>query len=183
MLGVWLLLAWLFACLRTDQRRPGRRRTPTPTLIVATTPTYPRNQRKPEWVVTEVLRLKALTPNLGCRLIAEIFNRRHGIEYHSTVGKTFVADTLRRHKVELLRLRRELKHRVPPPMPTNQVWALDLTGKADLTGRQQLILGLIDHGSRTCLRLREIADKSSLTILQHLADVLRQFGFPNPDIS
>ena len=32
-------------------------------------------QPKPEWVVQEVLRLKALLPDAGCRTIATTFNR------------------------------------------------------------------------------------------------------------
>ncbi|KAF1687121.1 hypothetical protein B1992_03790 [Pseudoxanthomonas broegbernensis] len=35
-------------------------------------------------------------------------------------------------------------------MPCNRTWALDLTGKADLSGRLRMILGLVDHGSRAC---------------------------------
>lgn len=178
MLGVWWLLVWLMRVLRTDRCRRRRRRTPTPTLIAATATTHPRNQRKPEWAVAEVLRLKALSPDLGCRTIAEIFNRRHGSERRITISKSFVADTLRKHKAELRRLRRDIKHRVPPPMANNRVWELDLTGKGDLTGRQRFVLGLIDHGSRACLRLHAIADKSSLTVLRHLVETFRQHGIP-----
>lgn len=137
-----------------------------------------RGQRKPPWVTVQVLRLKALAPHLGARKIAEVFNRLFEDRRHTTVGKSFVAALLRKHKLEVLRLRREIKHRVPRSMPSNCVWGLDLTGKTDLSGRQRMILGLLDHGSRACLRLRELADKSSLAIVRELIAVMRQFGIP-----
>ena len=177
MIGLWLILAWLFAWWRANRHCIGRKNT-TPTLIAIAPATHPRNRRKPAWVIAEVLRLKALCAELSCRTLAEIFNRRFAIEQQMTVSKTYVASTLHKHNAELLLLRREIRHRVPPAMPNNQVWALDLTGKADLTGRQQIILGVIDHGSRACLRLQQIADKSSLTILQHLVDTFRRDGIP-----
>ncbi|WP_237561567.1 hypothetical protein, partial [Frateuria defendens] len=65
-------------------------------------------------------------------------------------------------------MRRDGKHRVPRPMSTHRVWAMDLTGKADLSGQQHLMLGLLDHGSRACLRLSALTDKRSATILREL---------------
>jgi len=47
-----------------------------------------------------------------------------------------------------------------------------------LDGRQQLILGLLDHGTRVALALRTIADKRSLTIASELIATLRQYGIP-----
>ncbi|HRQ65276.1 MAG TPA: integrase core domain-containing protein [Xanthomonadaceae bacterium] len=137
-----------------------------------------RNQRKPDWVIAEVLRLKALAPNLSCRDIADIFDRRFAVARQMTVSKTWVHHILRKRKVEVLRLRRELKHRVPKSLPRNRVWAMDLTGKGDLTGKQRILLGLLDHGTRACLALRELADKSSLTILRELIAAFRRFGMP-----
>lgn len=134
-------------------------------------------QRKPVWVERELIKLKALAPELGCRGIAEVFNRRFAQRLVS-VGKSFVADLLRRRRLDVLRLRRQLKHRVPRPLPCNRIWGLDLTGKADLSGQQRLILGLLDHGSRACLRLAELRDKSSLSILRELIDTVRRFGIP-----
>jgi hypothetical protein len=64
-----------------------------------------RNQRKPDWVIAEVLRLKALAPKLSCRDIAEIFDRRFAIARQMTVSKTWVHHILRKRKVEVLRLR------------------------------------------------------------------------------
>jgi len=49
---------------------------------------------KPEWVRREIIRLKALMPDAGCRTITHNFNRRFAERRHMTVGKTYVADTV-----------------------------------------------------------------------------------------
>ncbi|MDC8013999.1 integrase core domain-containing protein [Tahibacter soli] len=110
-------------------------------------------------------------------MIAEIFNRRFA-ERHVIVSKSFVALTLRRHHAEIVRLRRTIKHRVPRSGPTNRTWAMDLTAKADLSGRQQLVLGILDHGSRAALRLANLTDKRSLTILREVIEAIRRYGIP-----
>ncbi|MBS0537062.1 MAG: transposase family protein [Proteobacteria bacterium] len=137
-----------------------------------------RNARKPDWVKREVIRLAAWSPGLSCRVLAEVFNRQFANDRRMTVGKTFVATLLRQRRAEILRLRRSLKHRIPRPQPRNRIWALDLTGKTDLVGRQRLILGLLDHGTRAAVVLREIADKRSLTILRELIIAFRKYGLP-----
>jgi len=106
-----------------------------------------RSQPKPPWVRAELIRLKAWSPDLGCRVIAEIFNRQFA-ERRVSVGKTYVAGILRRSKSDIAYLRRTIKHRIPRPLARNRTWALDLTGKTDLTGRQHMLLGLLDHGTR-----------------------------------
>jgi len=137
-----------------------------------------RNTRKPEWVRREIIRLAAWSPGLSCRVLAEVFNRRFAIDRREAIGKTFVATLLCQRRAEILRLRRSLKHRTPRPQPRNRIWALDLTGKADLSGQQRLILGLLDHGTRAALVLREITDKRSLTILRELIIAFRKYGLP-----
>ena len=67
---------------------------------------------KPRWVRDELIRLKALMPHAGCRMIAHCFNRRFAERRRMTVGKTYVADTLRRQHYAILCVRRRLKHRV-----------------------------------------------------------------------
>jgi hypothetical protein len=51
-------------------------------------------------VPEEVIRLKALMPEAGCRLIAASFNRRLGPTRGDTVSKSYVADLLRRRAYE-----------------------------------------------------------------------------------
>ncbi|GEN22524.1 hypothetical protein HCU01_04730 [Halomonas cupida] len=121
--------------------------------------------------------MKACSPQLGCRLIAECFNRQFA-ERRISVSKSYVAKVLCQSRVEVLRLRRKLKHRVPRPQPCNRTWGLDLTGKADASGRQRMILGLLDHGSRACLQLCVLEDKRSLRILRELITACRRFGMP-----
>jgi len=50
-------------------------------------------QPKPHWVKQEVLHLKALLPQAGCRTIAHHFNRRWAARRQMTVSKTYVAGT------------------------------------------------------------------------------------------
>ena len=136
-----------------------------------------RNRPKPPWVRREVIRLRAWSPALSCRNLAEVFNGQFA-ERGVSVGRTYVATTLRAANADIVRLRRTLKHRVPKAMPRNRVWALDLTGKADLNGHQQMMLGLLDHGTRACLRLSALTDKRSVTILLELIVAFRRFGLP-----
>jgi putative transposase len=160
---------WLGRCVVGHGRR---RRSP------GTIPAVPiRSAKKPDWVGRELVRIKAWSPQLGCRVIAEVFNRQFA-ERRITVSKSHVNDLLRRKRLDVLRLRRALKHRTPRSMDRNLIWAMDLTGKADLTGQQRIALGLLDHGTRAALRLIELRDKSSLTILRELIGAIRQSGIP-----
>jgi putative transposase len=136
-----------------------------------------RSQPKPQWVRDELVRLKAWSPDLGCRVIAEIFNRQFA-ERRVSVGKTYVAGVFCRSKSEIAYLRRTIKHCIPRPMPRNRTWALDLTGKTDLTGRQHMLLGLLDHGTGACLDLAVLPDKRSLTILKAVISEFRRYGLP-----
>jgi transposase InsO family protein len=142
---------------------------------------YPR-PIKPDWVRKEIVRLKALMPDAGCRSIALVFNRRYAAHGHihqrMTVGKTFVADVIKRHQYEITVLRRSIKHHVPPSMANNTVWAIDMTGKTDTTGQTHMILGLIDHGSRALLTLAALPNKTSWMLLGHLCLAIAKYGKP-----
>ncbi len=135
-------------------------------------------QPKPKWAQQEVIRLKAFMPHAGCRTIAHHFNRRWKPRRQMTVSKTYVADTCRKHQYAILLARRKIKHRVPRPIPCNRVWGCDLLTKTDRQGRPQLALAILDHGSRVCLRLQRLTDKSSWTLLQELVQAVRQYGRP-----
>ena len=74
-------------------------------------------QCKPSWVPEEVIRLKALMPEAGCRLIAANFNRRLGPARGETVSKSYVSDLLRRRAYEVQVLRRRIKNRRPGKCP------------------------------------------------------------------
>lgn len=175
-----MLLAWLWIrasawfARGAKNRRSGRRRSPP----IA----HCRMQAKPSWVVREIVRLKALMPDAGCRMIADSFNRRFAchadFKRRATVGKSFVADTVRKHRYEIEVERRRIKHRVPPALPRNLVWAMDMTGKTDAAGNLHMILGLLDHGSRGLLTLAALPDKGSWTLLGHLFLAIGQYGKP-----
>lgn len=94
------------------------------------------------------------------------------------VSKTYVADTCRKQQYEILHARRKLKHRVPRLIPRNRVWGCDLLVKTDQQGQPHLALAILDHGSRACLRLQRLSDKSSLTLLQELVQAVRSYGRP-----
>ncbi len=133
---------------------------------------------KPEWLKHEIIRLKALMPQAGCRTIADICNRRFAASRKITVGKTFVHQTLQRHDYETQILRRRLKHTKPKSIPRNLVWGLDLTGKTDAQGRIHQLLGILDHGSRALLHMQALHHKTSCTLLACLREVIHAHGRP-----
>jgi transposase InsO family protein len=129
-------------------------------------------------VVEEVVRLKALMPDTGCRSIADTFNRLHAARHRMTVSKTWVAVAVRKHRLEIEERRRHWKRRIPSPLPANRVWGIDLTGKADLAGEIHPILGIVYHGSRLAVGLRALPDKATIAILRALLDAIERFGRP-----
>jgi len=155
------------------RRRPlGYRCTAPPPQAFAHTPA------KPEWARKEILRLKALMPQAGCRAIADTFNRRFAAKRRTSVGKTFVSELLRKRRYEIELLRRQLKNRRPRPVPRNLVWALDLTGKTTLDGSTPIMLGILEHASRAALWLEALETKSSWTLLARLIEAIRRYGRP-----
>jgi putative transposase len=173
MLTQWLRwLRWLMQWPRPPAHPRGRTSAqPTPCRRVFAQP-------KPTWVTHEVIRLKAVMPEAGCRTIAHHFNRRWAAQRGMTVSKTYVADTCRKQQYLILEARRILKHRVPRPIPRNRIWGCDLLLKTDQQGQPHLALAILDHASRACLRLRRLSDKSSWTLLQELVQAVRRYGWP-----
>jgi transposase InsO family protein len=137
-----------------------------------------RGHPKPKWVKQEVIRLKALLPESGCRTIAHHFNRRWASKRQMTVSKTYVADICRRHQYLIDETQRNIKQRVPRRMPRNRVWGCDLLTKTDQHGQPHVALALVDHGSRACLRLQRLTDKSSVRLVQELVQAVKRYGRP-----
>lgn len=137
-----------------------------------------RSRAKPEWVKHEVLHLKALMPHTGCRTLADIFNRRFADSRKMTVGKTYVADTLRKYHYEVALLRRKIQNAKPKAVPKNLIWAMDLTGKATLDGKTSMILAILEHGSRAVLALEAVRSKSSWVMVSNLVTAIRRYGKP-----
>lgn len=160
-----------------------RHRPPLPAMrgfYPAHPPSLQRHRKKAAWVATRLVRLKAMMPTTGCRKLADIFNRQYGNHprHPATVSKSYVATILRRDRLAIVRLRRELKHRVPHSVPRNQTWAIDLTGKQDAAGVVHDILGIIDHGSRRFLGLQLCLQSNALTLLGHLFLAMGRYGVP-----
>jgi hypothetical protein len=82
------------------------------------------------------------------------------------------------HQHALACLRQEMRSRLPRPVPINAVWAMDLTFYADTTGRQQMALGILDHGSRLVTCLSTLLNKRSWTLLGHLCLAIGRYGKP-----
>ncbi len=141
-------------------------------------PAAMRARAKPVWVVREVMRLKALMPDAGCRLIADTFNRRFALSRKMTVGKSFVSETVRKYQYEIQVLRKKIKHAKPRPVPRNWVWGMDLTGRTDAQGMLHMVLGIVEHGSRAALCLQALPNKSSWTLLGHLFLAIGKWGRP-----
>jgi putative transposase len=95
-----------------------------------------------------------------------------------TVGKSYVADLLRRRACEVMRLRRDLRKRRYQPGRANVVWGVDGTGKTDDANDLHFLLGIVDHGTRRCLTLRALKDKASITLLRALLDTIERYGTP-----
>src|SRR5438552_5521432 len=146
--------------------------------IAATPVTFPRTPPKPAWVRKEVIRLKALMPEAGCRRIADSFNPRFAVKRRMMVGKTFVSEVIRKHRYEIGIVRRQIKNARPRPVPRNLVWAFDLTGKTTLDGKTRLVLGILEHASRAALWLEALEAKSSWTLISKLTEATRRYGKP-----
>ncbi len=165
-------LRWFVQWFRQTPRRRWAR------ASAASGPRQFRAVPKPKWVRNDVIRLKALMPQAGCRTIAHHFNRRWAVRRDMTVSKTYVADTCRRHQYLIYAARRKMKHRVPHPIPRNRIWGCDLLTKTDQRGQPHLALALVDHASRACLRLQPLSDKSSMRLLQELVQTVKRYGRP-----
>ncbi|NVJ65924.1 MAG: transposase [Gammaproteobacteria bacterium] len=129
-------------------------------------------RKKPDWVTHEVLKIKARSPNLSCRLIAHIFNKRFAHKGES-VGKTFVSYTIRAHWHEIQVIRKEWKCQKPLKVRFNQYWGMDITFV-----NNKPVLGVIEHHSRKLLGLIPINNKSSINIIRQLILIFKSTNKP-----
>ena len=112
------------------------------------------NPKKPKCAVEKVIYLKAIMPSHGCGIIATTFNRLY-IDTGESVSKTFVYEKLKANKYQLATARRDIKNKPPYFIPINRTYGIDLT-TANLSAKQQIILGIVDHGSRLNLKLQHL---------------------------
>ncbi len=135
-------------------------------------------QPKPAWVRKEIIRLKALMPEAGCRYIASLFNRKYAAVKNMTVGKTFVSHVIQKHAYEIQILRKKIKNSRPKPLPKNLIWGMDITGKTDEHKNLHNILGIIEYKSRVSISLVALKNKASITVLRFLLDAVEHYGKP-----
>ncbi|MGH8372326.1 MAG: transposase [Gammaproteobacteria bacterium] len=95
-----------------------------------------------------------------------------------SVGKTHVSNVIRRHEYDIRIARREVRNRKLKAGIPNRVWGVDLTGKTDDNGRLHPVLGVIDHGTHANLALTALQNKTTITLLRALLDVIEQAGKP-----
>ncbi|OGT13002.1 MAG: hypothetical protein A3J49_02740 [Gallionellales bacterium RIFCSPHIGHO2_02_FULL_57_16] len=178
LLAIIELLHSLIHCIARWMRAPYRSYYRSKFAQPADRHNHRYSPQKPEWLKAEIIRLKALMPQAGCRSIADLCNRRFAASRKITVGKTFVHQILQRHNYEIQNLRRNLKHAKPKPVPRNLIWGIDLTGKTDTRGSLHFLLGILDHGSRALLHLQALHNKTSRTLLACLSEIIRTHGKP-----
>jgi putative transposase len=135
---------------------------------------HAKNHPKPGWVKAEVLRLLALMSEAGVRTIANTFNAKFASRGES-VSKTYVAQLKKKHRYEWMRLRKEFR-KPPKPQRPNQTWALDFTD-VTICGTANVLIGVIDHGSRKNLALR-FSDKSAAAVLGLIRNLIATYGKP-----
>ena len=141
-------------------------------------PEYHRNQKKPEWVVREVIRLKAFMTHSGCRVIANTFNRLHSDAKNMSVSKSYVAGVIINNKHAIYLKRKEIKSKSAKNFPANKIWAMDLTTLGDEHKHQNIILGIIDCGTRANLLLKRIPTKKSSALILQILETMRKYGKP-----
>jgi putative transposase len=133
-----------------------------------------KNAPKEKWIVKKILTLIALMPNVGCRKIAATFNLRHA-EQGQSVGKTFVTKLRISSQHEIVQCKTNLR-KIPWPQAPNVTWALDFTD-VHIDGIANVLIGVIDHGSRRILALQE-SQKSAASVLTLIANLIAVFGKP-----
>lgn len=138
----------------------------------------PKNQRKPDWVGHELIRLAALMHGQSRRAVGRTFNRLYADRFGVSVGSSFTCAFLKAHAVQVLRLKRELRSRSPRVVPINHTWALDLTFFTDGHQQTHANLGILDHGSRALLCLRTLVRRNSWTLLGYLCLTIGRYGKP-----
>src|SRR5690606_230836 len=118
-----------------------------------------RGRKKPQWVINKIIYLKAVNPLLGCRKIAELFDRLYAAKYNMTVSKSYVYTTLLNYHYEIQVVRRMAKHRRPKALKRNICWGMDLTTVTNRQGNLLPVFVMVDYGSRRCVCIQHITSK------------------------
>lgn len=167
---------WLQCLLLTPNY--FRKRTCVEVELVTTEPEYLRNQKKPDWVVREVIRLKAFMTHSGCRVIANTFNRLHSASKNMSVSKSYVAGIIINNKHAIYLKRKAIKSKPAKNYPVNKIWSIDLTTLTDEHKQQNIIFGIIDCGTRANLLLKRIPTKKSSALILQILETIQKYGKP-----
>jgi transposase InsO family protein len=132
-------------------------------------------RKKPEATMKRVMYLAV--HGLSCREIEAVLKRRYA-EEHMRVGKSLAAMYIKAHTSEIDERRRAMRRRRPPDVAVGHTWALDLTFLLSGGGLTFTMLGILDHGSRRLLCLKELPRKCTLTLLGHLLLTMARHGVP-----
>jgi len=172
---IWRLFVALFIKTSTHNRQFRRK---TVEELKPTNHFYHR--AKPDWVVNNIIQLNAVMPDASCRNLAHTFNRSY--EHHAktpmTVGKTWVCETIKKHYYEIQVTRKNIKNRKLKATPKNITWAMDLTTVTDHHKKQHYVFSIVDHGTRACLCLAKVDNKSSLVLLHQVLNCIKIYGRP-----
>jgi transposase InsO family protein len=160
-------LLFVIRWIRGEARRDFRRPRPAPTA-------HGFNRKKPDWVPKAVVRLKALMPKASCRHVATAFQSRYGHRGES-VGKNYVATIFKKRALAIHLLHRKIKNRVTRQGPRNLIWAADLTFVPE---PPRPVLGVIDHGTRALMVVKEMRVRTTIAVLRVLLDCFERFGRP-----
>ena len=174
----WILILLLGLCVFFPMRKKVVRcRSPrNRTIHIHSKPSvFP--QAKPDWVKDAVLALHE-NSQYSHRKLADLFNRIYFAHTGISVGRTWVRETIKKHEHDRLHMQKYLKHRIPRHQNRNTIWGIDTTCVRDIQGTMHLALGIIDHGSRKCLRLHHLKRFNGWTFLGHLFLAVGEYGKP-----
>jgi hypothetical protein len=79
------------------------------------------NNSKPDWVVQAAIRLRAHQPRQGFDKLAQTFNQLYAASRRMTVSKSYVHYTVRRHRLAIEEMRRQIRKRKPASVARNGV--------------------------------------------------------------
>jgi len=133
---------------------------------------------KPQWVITEIIKLAALYPTYSGHKLAFVFNRLYATSKGMTVSKSWVYKTLSRYKHDVLLERRRIKAKPPAPIPRYKLWQMDLTQIKNNNNQPHRVFGCIDAGTRACVGLMSVRRKTSIALLRALLNLIEQYGQP-----
>ena len=95
-----------------------------------------------------------------------------------TVIKSYCANQIKKHLYEIQVIRRKLKRKKPKSLAKNIIWAKDLTTVTDTHKSQHKVIGIVNHGYRSCLSLQHLPTATSITILRALFNAIELYGKP-----